>query len=89
MPNEKKSRVSRKKPAATLAESPLVEPIVTALVRGVELSGLRKRLSQQQKITDAEWDDLVKVARSLIVRAASFDTVEEYGKAKKSFEELY
>ena len=89
MAKERKSRVSSKKSASSLAESPLVEPIVTALVRGVELSGLRKRLSQQQKITDAEWDDLVKVARGMIVRAASFDTVEEYGKAKKSFEELY
>ena len=86
---EKKSRVSSKKPAASLADSPLVEPIVSALVRGVELSGLRKRLAQQQQITDAEWDELVKVARGLIVRAASFDSVEEYGKAKKSFEELY
>ena len=86
---EKKSRVSSKKQASSLAESPMVEPIVTALVRGVELGGLRKRLAQQQKVTDAEWEGLVQVARSLIVRAASFDSVEEYGKAKKSFEELY
>jgi len=86
---ERKSRASAKKTPAALSESPLVEPIVTALVRGVELGGLRKRLAQQQKVTDAEWDELVRVARGLIVRAASFDTVEEYGKAKKSFEELY
>lgn len=89
MAKERKSRASAKKTPATLSESPLVEPIVTALVRGVELGGLRKRLAQQQKVTDAEWDELVRVARGLIVRAASFDTVEEYGKAKKSFEELY
>ena len=81
-------QVTHRKPSA-LADSPMVEPIVTALVRGVELGGLRKRLAQQQKVTDAEWEGLVQVARSLIVRAASFDTVEEYGKAKKSFEELY
>ena len=89
MAKERKSRVSSKKSPSSLADSPLVEPIVSALVRGVELSGLRKRLAQQQKITDTEWEELVQIARGLIVRAASFDTVEEYGKAKKSFEELY
>jgi hypothetical protein len=89
MAKEKKSRDKAKKSGVLLADSPLVEPVVSALVRGVELGGLRKRLAQQQKITDAEWEGLVQVARSLIVRAASFDAVEEYGKAKKSFEELY
>lgn len=88
---EKKS--SHKSPArrkkTTLADSPVIDSIVSSLTRGgAGLNRIRAKEMQNRSVSDAEWDSMVEIAQGRINMAAAVNSVEEFGKAKLFFEEL-
>lgn len=81
------SPARRKKP--TLADSPVIDAIVSALTRGgTGLNKIRAKEAANRSVSDTEWNTMVEIAQGRINRAAAVDAVEEFGKAKLLLEEL-